>query len=148
MPPKPQLPSGQAARAIGAGIVLAVRMAAAVRWASVPTRLTAASLVLAVFGLAFLPLVFAQSASKRNVATKPAAQISFAKGEITRLDPDRSVVTLKHGPIENMGMPDMTMVFRLAHPEQAIGLKVGDRVQFRVEKIGGTLVVVELVASR
>lgn len=115
-----------------------------------PLRIAAGSLVLAAASLGPLAVSFAQApAAKRVTAAKPAAGPAvYAKGEVKRIDPERGVVTLKHGPIEHMGMPDMTMAFHLAHPEQAAGLKVGDQVHFRVEKIAGTLVVVELVASR
>lgn len=111
-------------------------------------KIAAGSLVLAAAWLATLPASLAQSPATQHVAaTKPAAVPTYAKGEVKKIDAERGVITLKHGPIKHMGMPDMTMAFHLAHSSQVAGLKVGDQVQFRIEKIAGTLVVVELIAS-
>lgn len=65
--------------------------------------------------------------------------------EVRALDPKAGKITLKHGELKNLGMPGMTMVFAikkgLALPT---GLKVGDKVQVRVEDLGGTLTVTTL----
>lgn len=112
-------------------------------------KIASGSLVLAAAWLVTLPVSLAQSPTTQDVAiTKPAAVPAYAKGEVKKIDAERGVITLKHGPIKHMGMPDMTMAFYLAHSSQVAGLKVGDQVQFRIEKIAGTLVVVELIASR
>lgn len=113
-------------------------------------KAVAASLFLgAAFSLALVPASFAQSPTGKRVAEGlPAAPAAYARGEVRKIDSERGVVMLKHGPIEHMGMPGMTMTFHLARPEQAAGLKVGDQVSFRVEKIAGTLFVVELTSSR
>lgn len=112
-------------------------------------KIAAGSLALAAAWLVTLPVSLAQSPTTQHVATtKPLAIPAYAKGEVKKIDVERGVITLKHGPIEHMGMPDMTMAFHLAHPSQVAGLKMGDQVQFRIEKIAGTLVVVELIASR
>jgi Cu(I)/Ag(I) efflux system membrane fusion protein len=39
-------------------------------------------------------------------------------------------ITLSHGPVPQIGLPAMTMAFRLANPALARGLNVGDRVAF------------------
>lgn len=115
-----------------------------------PLTSAAGSLVFAAAWMAPLQPSLAQPpAIQRVVETKPAAWPAFyAKGEVKKIDVERGVITLKHGPIEHMGMPDMTMAFHLADPDQIAGLKVGDQVQFRIEKIAGTLVAVELIAIR
>lgn len=87
------------------------------------------------------------NAGSPSVQSARTTAPDFTAGLVKKLDVDRGLVTLKHGPIESMGMPDMTMIFRLANPEQMQGLKVGDHVVFRVEKIRGSLVVVELSSS-
>lgn len=101
-----------------------------------------ASLVLLQTGYA------AQPGSQAVDSRESAGQVGYSTGEIKKIDADRGVVTLKHGPIENLGMPNMTLIFCLAQPEQLTGFKVGDRVRFKVEKIRGSLVVVELMSSR
>jgi Cu(I)/Ag(I) efflux system periplasmic protein CusF len=66
----------------------------------------------------------------------------MSDGEVRRLTEDR--VTLRHGPIDNLKMPPMTMVFRVALPDQLEGLEVGDSVRFRAEQDGGSYVVTEI----
>lgn len=69
---------------------------------------------------------------------------TLSEGEVRKIDKQAGKITLKHGPLENLGMPGMTMVFRAKDPAALDKVKVGDSVQFRVEQIDGTLTVVEL----
>lgn len=71
----------------------------------------------------------------------------FAEGEVRRVDTEARKLTLRHGPIANLGMSPMTMVFQVAEPRLLEGLKPGDRVRFRAERVGGqfTVVAVEVV---
>ncbi len=88
-----------------------------------------------------------QSSAGQPVSARlTVAQSGFTAGQIKKIDTDRGLVTLKHGPIESLGMPDMTMIYRLAQPEQIEGFKVGDHVFFKVGKVRGTLVLVELTS--
>ena len=66
-------------------------------------------------------------------------------GEIKNIDAQRGTVTLKHGPIENLGMPDMTMVFRVLKPIQITSFKVGDTIRFKATRVQGALVLTELI---
>lgn len=77
-------------------------------------------------------------------ATKAVPTIAYTFGEIKGVDTARGTVTLKHGPIKNLGMPDMTMIFHVAKSVQIISLKVGDKVRFKVDKVQGAFVVTEL----
>jgi Cu/Ag efflux protein CusF len=40
----------------------------------------------------------------------------MAEAEIRKVDRDARKVTLKHGPIKNLDMPPMTMVFQVPDP--------------------------------
>lgn len=60
----------------------------------------------------------------------------WSTATVRKLDPANGRVTLRHGPIANLDMPSMTMVFR-ATPEQLQGLKAGDAVRFRAERTDG-----------
>ena len=75
----------------------------------------------------------------------PASQAEYTLGEIKSIDPDRGAVTVKHAAIRHLGMPDMTMRFRLADPGRAVTLRTGDLVRFRAEKRDGTLVITDVV---
>ena len=56
-------------------------------------------------------------------------------------------MTLRHGPLQNLDMPAMTMVFRVADPKMLDPIKEGDKVRFTAERVEGniTLTTVELV---
>ena len=49
----------------------------------------------------------------------------MTKGVITRLDEGSGKVGIKHEAIENLKMPAMTMLFRVADPAQLKGLSSG-----------------------
>lgn len=100
----------------------------------------AASLLLVVAGpaLAQAPAAAAPDSHSSHHATAPAQQgAELSEGEITRWDPRTLRVTLKHGEIKNLGMPPMTMVFRVADASLLGDLKPGDKVRFRAEQVNG-----------
>lgn len=70
------------------------------------------------------------------------APLHEAQGVIRELD--GQAVTLEHGPFNSLGMPGMTMVFDLAKPEVATGLKIGDAVRIGVRQSDAGLVVEQL----
>ena len=57
-------------------------------------------------------------------------------------------VTLKHGPIENLGMPGMTMVFRATNPALLDKLKAGDKVRFAADRAGDDYTVSRIEPAR
>lgn len=79
-----------------------------------------------------------------TTAAKPADSASLSKGEIKKIDKDAGKITLKHGPLANLDMPAMTMVFKVQSPELLNAVKVGDSVKFRAENIKGALTVTKI----
>lgn len=69
---------------------------------------------------------------------------TMTKGVITRIDEANGKLGIKHEAIENLKMPPMNMVFRLASPALLEGLKVGDAVSFHAENPAGKLTVTKL----
>jgi len=81
-------------------------------------------------------------------ATPPAAQASaMTEGVVRKIDPANAKITLKHGPIVNLDMPGMTMVFRVQPPELLSGIKVGDKVKFHAEDLNGSFTVTAIEAA-
>ncbi|MHB9087445.1 MAG: efflux RND transporter periplasmic adaptor subunit [Thiobacillus sp.] len=72
----------------------------------------------------------------------PAAPLHEADAVIE--DIDGAEATLAHGPFKSLSMPGMTMVFPLARPELAQGLKAGDRVRVGVRQTDDGLLVEKL----
>ena len=60
---------------------------------------------------------------------------------VRKIDAAAGKITLKHGPIANLDMPPMTMVFRVQPPTLLGKVKVGDTVKFHAESVGGQMVV-------
>ncbi|CAG1019922.1 hypothetical protein BURC_04850 [Burkholderiaceae bacterium] len=72
---------------------------------------------------------------------EPAA---MSVGEVRAVDHIAKKITLKHGEIENLGMPRMTMVFHVKDPAMLDSFKQGDKVQFRADRMRGVIVVTQL----
>ena len=88
-------------------------------------------LAVAAFSLATAVHAQAQATTDHAAHHAPAASsatAAMADGEVRKIDREQAKLTLKHGRIENLDMPGMTMVFRVASPKLLEGLKVGDNV--------------------
>ncbi|TNI90648.1 copper-binding protein [Aeromonas allosaccharophila] len=68
----------------------------------------------------------------------------MTKGVITRIDASNGKLGIKHEAIDNLKMPAMTMVFRVAEPALLKDLKVGDAVRFHAENPGGKLTITQI----
>ena len=63
------------------------------------------------------------------------AQGNGVQGEVRKIDEAAGKVTLKHGPIKNLGMDvGMTMTFRVKDPAMLREVQVGDKVEFEAEQ--------------
>ena len=71
---------------------------------------------------------------------KPAMK-DAAEGEVRKIDKDAKKITLKHGPIKNLDMPGMTMVFQVKDVALLDKLVAGDKIMFTVENQQGAMVV-------
>lgn len=81
--------------------------------------------------------------------TSPAwAATEWVRGEVVRLDPARSRVTLKHAPIRIVKMAAMTMPFKVRDAALLAPLKVGDKVRFEVLEHDSELIVQQIEAQR
>ena len=84
---------------------------------------------------------FAQTA---GTPAKDAANKDMAEAEVRKFDKDAKKITLKHGPIKNLDMPGMTMVFQVkdaALLEKLALLNAGDKILFTAEQQQGAFVV-------
>lgn len=72
----------------------------------------------------------------------------MSEGVVRKVDAANGKITLKHGPIVNLDMPAMTMVFRVQSPDLLSSVKVGDAVKFHAELVGGVYTVTAIEAVR
>lgn len=68
----------------------------------------------------------------------------LVEGEVRRVDREQGKVTLRHGPIPNLEMDGMSMVFRVADPKMLDALKTGDKVRFTADKVQGVFTVTSI----
>ncbi len=73
---------------------------------------------------------------------------SLSEGTVKKIDAATQRVMLAHGPIANIGMGPMTMMFKVKEPALLKTLKEGDKVRFRVEEIGGDYTIVHIEAKQ
>ena len=73
---------------------------------------------------------------------------AYAEGEVRKVDKEAGKITLKHGPIANLDMPPMSMVFRAGEPAMLDKVKVGDKVRFKAEKIQGAITVTQIEPAK
>jgi len=75
---------------------------------------------------------------------------AMTEAEVRKVDKEAKKVTLKHGPIKNLDMPPMTMVFQVKDPALLDKLAVGDKIKVSVEQQQGAYVVtaVEKAAAK
>ena len=85
-------------------------------------------------------------------AAQPSASTSspapMADGEVRKVDREQGKLTLRHGPIQTLGMPAMTMVFKVANPSMLQGLKDGDKVRFSADRIDGAITVTAIEPAK
>lgn len=100
----------------------------------------------------FLPLgVFAggDHADKHAAGdAKTSDGAALTPGEVKKVDKDAGKVTIKHGPLENLGMPAMTMVFRVKDPAMLDQVKEGDKINFAADKVNGAMTVTRVEPAR
>lgn len=65
-------------------------------------------------------------------------------GEVRKIDKELGKLTIKHGPIMNLDMAAMTMVFNVKDKSFLDKVKVGDKIRFVVIMEGSKMVVTEI----
>ena len=108
--------------------------------------------LVAALSLAIAFGVHAQTAPASDAdhaAHHPAASAApTSDGEVRKIDRQQGKVTLKHGPLKNLDMPAMTMVFKVLDPKMLDGIKEGDKVKFAADKVNGALTVTVIEAAK
>ena len=100
-----------------------------------------------------LPLsgvVRAQATDAVAAASAPApapAAVDMTEGEVRKVDKENRKLTLKHGPIKNLDMPGMTMVFYVQDLALLEKVQPGDKVRFAADKVDGKFTVTKMEAG-
>ena len=106
-----------------------------------------------IIGLAavvvFAPAVYADSGhNKKSAAGATQPPSAMAEGEVRKVDKDAKKITIKHGPLQKLDMPAMTMVFQVKDPAMLDQVKAGDKIKFDAEKLGGAFTVTKIEPAK
>ena len=77
-----------------------------------------------------------------QAASQTVAELS--EGEVRKVDKDAKKITIRHGPLKNLDMPAMTMVFQVKDTAMLDQVKAGDKIRFQAEKAGSAYTVTVL----
>ena len=78
----------------------------------------------------------------------PVFAQALIDGEVRRVDKEAKKLTIKHGPIPNLNMDPMTMVFHVKDPAMLEQVKAGDKIRFQADKIGGNYTVTRIEVAK
>lgn len=84
-----------------------------------------------------------------GLATAALAQDApLVNATVKKVDTAQGKVTLDHGPIKNLDMEGMTMVFKAADPAMLKDLKAGEKVKFTADRVNGQITVTKLQKAK
>lgn len=104
-----------------------------------------ATLVVAVVaGMSSLAVAESGDNTGDYASSVEAGAAALTDGEIRKIDKEAKKLTLRHGPIANLVMPGMTMVFQVQNAALLEHVKAGDKVKVAADTIGGLFAVTRI----
>ena len=91
-----------------------------------------------------LTRTFALAATLFAATLSMASAETFTKGVVKKIDAKAGKVTIIHEELVDLGMPAMTMVFRLAEATMLDSLSEGKEIEFVAARVEGKLTVAKL----
>lgn len=73
-----------------------------------------------------------------------AQSTPLVKGTVTKVDASADKITIKHEPIPNLDMGQMTMVFKAGSPDMVKQVKTGDTIHFTADRVNGQITITSL----
>ena len=113
----------------------------------VDMNLISAVAVLAVCTVSFSACAQMSPPQSGSLGIQSAAPVMI-EGEVRKVDKEQGKITLKHGPIPNLEMPGMTMVFRVKEPAMLERVQAGDKVRFAADKLNGQITVTSIEVTK
>lgn len=107
--------------------------------------------ILTIAALVLLPAVATMTpahGASHDASAKSSTQSALSEGEVRKVDKEAKKLTIRHGPIANLDMPAMTMVFQVRDAALLDTVKSGDKVRFNAEKAGGAYTVTHIEAVK
>lgn len=89
-----------------------------------------------------------QAAPASMAASAAGAGQVLTDGVVRKIGKDSGKITIKHGEIRNLGMPPMTMTFRVKDAALLDQVREGDAIRFYVEAIDGINTVLRIERAK
>jgi Cu(I)/Ag(I) efflux system protein CusF len=83
-------------------------------------------------------------AAPRQSGAQDMQNMPMSEGVIRKVDKAAGKITIRHGELYKLGMPAMTMTFRVSDPAMLDRVKPGDSVRFVADRVQGALTVTHL----
>lgn len=83
-----------------------------------------------------------------SIKTTTTQAADMTPGEVRKIDKEAGKLTLKHGKIEDLDMPGMTMVFKIRDKSLLDNLQVGDKIKFKAIDDKGKLTITDIKADK
>jgi Cu/Ag efflux protein CusF len=112
---------------------------------------TCASLIVVTAALLAAPSFAANDHAQHSPGAPSAstqAAMAMISGQVKKVDPGTGSVTLAHGPLTNLGMPAMTMTFKVSNAAWLGQMKAGDKIRFVADKVNGAFTVVHFESAK
>jgi Cu/Ag efflux protein CusF len=81
-------------------------------------------------------------------AAAAAQNLPMVTGTVEKVDAAAGKITIDHGPIPNLNMDSMTMVFRAQDPAMLKTVKPRDKVRFTADRVNGQITVTKIQRAR
>ena len=82
------------------------------------------------------------------VSAALAQALPQVAGTVTKVDASADKITIRHGPIPNLDMGEMTMVFKAGSPDMVKQLKAGDQISFTADRVNGQITVTSVSKAK
>jgi len=107
------------------------------------------AILVALAGLFPLAAIAASDHEGHNMnPVKAASESPLNEGIVKKVDKAASKVTISHGPLINLDMPAMTMVFRVKEAAWIDQMKDGDKIRFLADSVNGALTIVRFEPAK
>ncbi|MCX7178400.1 MAG: copper-binding protein [Proteobacteria bacterium] len=110
---------------------------------------TLARISFIVLAAAFsVPALAADDHAGHGAMSASATTNAMSDGVVKKVDKTSGKLTIAHGPLENIGMPAMTMAFRVKDAAWLEQIKDGDKIRFVADNVNGNYTVVRFEKAK
>lgn len=83
-----------------------------------------------------------------NTPAQTSSDAAMVDGVVKKIDKGAGKVTVSHGPLSNLKMPAMTMVFRVKDAAWLDRMQVDSKIRFQADSINGVLTIVRFEPAK